>query len=119
MEWYESLSKACFDCPYNITDCDLPHCIGVDGARRAVVVVNRQLPGPSIDVCKDDTVIVDVKNSLLGESTTIHWHGLHQRANPYMVRLETYYIMEKFTFNFSSGWSSAYFTVSHSSAYHV
>lgn len=28
--------------------------------------------------------MVDVKNHLLGESTTIHWHGLHQKENPYM-----------------------------------
>lgn len=42
------------------------------------------LPGPTIQVCKGDMVVVDVKNELLGESTTIHWHGLHQRANPYM-----------------------------------
>lgn len=27
---------------------------------------------------------MDVVNELMGESTTIHWHGLHQRENPYM-----------------------------------
>lgn len=84
VEWYETLSKACYDCPYNSTDCNRPHCIGADGARRSVVVVNRMMPGPTIEVCLGDKVIVDVKNHMLGESTTIHWHGLHQRANPYM-----------------------------------
>lgn len=28
--------------------------------------------------------MVDVINHLMGESTTIHWHGMHQRDNPYM-----------------------------------
>lgn len=50
VEWYETLSKACYDCPYNVTDCDRPHCIGTDGARRSVVVINRMMPGPTIDV---------------------------------------------------------------------
>lgn len=27
---------------------------------------------------------MDVVNHLMGESTTIHWHGMHQRDNPYM-----------------------------------
>lgn len=35
-------------------------------------------------VCLGDTIVVDVKNHLLGESTTMHWHGLHQKENPYM-----------------------------------
>ena len=29
-------------------------------------------------------VIVDVKSKLHGEGTSIHWHGMHQRGNPYM-----------------------------------
>lgn len=31
-----------------------------------------------------DEVVVDVQNLLLGESTSIHWHGHHQRHTPYM-----------------------------------
>lgn len=31
-----------------------------------------------------DQVIVNVKNSLLSETTTIHWHGFHQKYTPYM-----------------------------------
>ncbi|XP_055902686.1 uncharacterized protein LOC129938892 [Eupeodes corollae] len=84
VEWYETLSNACFDCPSNMTDCRRPHCITGDGVRRSITVVNRMMPGPSIEVCLNDTIMVDVKNHLLGESTTIHWHGLHQRDTPYM-----------------------------------
>lgn len=50
VEWYETLSKACYECPYNVSDCDRSHCIGTDGARRSVVVINRMMPGPTIDV---------------------------------------------------------------------
>lgn len=78
LEWYETLSKACYDCPSNKTDCFRPHCIFSDGFRRSVVVINRMMPGPMIDVCKGDTIIVDVENNLMGDSTTIHWHGLQQ-----------------------------------------
>lgn len=84
VEWYETLSNACFDCPSNMTDCQRPHCITGDGVRRSITVVNRMMPGPSIEVCQNDTIMVDVKNHLLGESTTLHWHGMHQRDTPYM-----------------------------------
>lgn len=79
VEWYETMSKACFECPFNGTDCHRPHCIYADGTPRSVLAVNRMMPGPAIEVCKGDTIVVDVENHLMGESTTIHWHGLHQR----------------------------------------
>ncbi|XP_034099549.2 uncharacterized protein LOC117564761 [Drosophila albomicans] len=84
VEWYQTFSKACFDCPLNLTDCSRPHCIMGDGLQRSITVVNRMMPGPAIEVCEGDQIVVDVKNNLLGESTTIHWHGLHQKSTPYM-----------------------------------
>ncbi|XP_310270.3 uncharacterized protein LOC1271472 [Anopheles gambiae] len=84
LEWYRTLSKACYNCPYNATDCERPHCITGDGVRRNVAVINRMMPGPAIEVCENDIIVVDVENHLMGESTTIHWHGLHQRRTPYM-----------------------------------
>ncbi|KFB43437.1 laccase 1 [Anopheles sinensis] len=84
LEWYRTLSKACYNCPQNRTDCDRPHCIAGDGVRRNVAVINRMMPGPAIEVCENDIIVVDVENHLMGESTTIHWHGLHQRRTPYM-----------------------------------
>lgn len=50
LESYETMSKACYECPFNITDCFRPHCIPADGIMRSVLVVNRQLPGPPIEV---------------------------------------------------------------------
>lgn len=46
--------------------------------------VNRQLPGTPINVCKNDKIIVDVRNGMEGNELTIHWHGPHQKETPWM-----------------------------------
>ncbi len=51
VESYHTLSKACYNCPYNQTDCSRPHCVAADGVERSIMVVNRLMPGPSIQVC--------------------------------------------------------------------
>ncbi|XP_045506939.1 laccase-4-like isoform X1 [Colias croceus] len=84
LEWYQTMSKACYDCPYNETDCDRIDCIPADGMSRPLTVVNRKMPGPAIEVCQHDRIIVDVENDLMTEGTTVHWHGQHQRGTPYM-----------------------------------
>ncbi|XP_025836116.1 laccase-like isoform X3 [Agrilus planipennis] len=84
VEWYRTMSKACYLCPFSPEDCDLPHCIPGEGSKRTIAVVNRQMPGPSIEVCLGDEVIVDVTNKLLSDSTSMHWHGFHQTGTPYM-----------------------------------
>lgn len=47
IEWYQTMSKACYECPYNATDCSRPHCIAADGVKRSVMVINRMMPGPA------------------------------------------------------------------------
>ncbi|XP_015121329.1 laccase-1 [Diachasma alloeum] len=84
VESYRTMSKACYNCPLNVTQCFLPHCIPADGFKRSLQIVNRQLPGPTIEVCQGDRLIVDVTNLLLAESTSLHWHGQHHRTSPYM-----------------------------------
>lgn len=84
VEEFNTMSKACYDCPKNTDDCYRPHCIAADGMRRTIRVVNRMMPGPAIEVCENDTIVVDVRNHLMSEGTTIHWHGMHQRETPYM-----------------------------------
>ena len=42
------------------------------------------LPGPSIQVCEGDEIIVNVQNELYGEPTSIHWHGITQKGTPSM-----------------------------------
>ncbi|XP_014205468.1 laccase-1-like [Copidosoma floridanum] len=78
------MSKACYDCPNNVTDCFRPHCISADGIQRSLYVANRQLPGPAIEVCHGDIIVVDVRNVMLSESTAIHFHGVKQKGTPYM-----------------------------------
>ncbi|XP_063981172.1 uncharacterized protein LOC135164603 [Diachasmimorpha longicaudata] len=84
VESYTTMSKACYDCPLNVTQCFLPECIPADGFKRSIQIINRQLPGPTIEICQGDRLIVDVTNRLLTESTSLHWHGQHHRASPYM-----------------------------------
>ncbi|XP_071960009.1 uncharacterized protein [Antedon mediterranea] len=85
VEWFTSMSKECGDCPTNINDCKQKDCIPLDGGARAVMVVNRQIPGPSIQACENDTIEVTVVNRLdNSEGLSIHWHGLHAKGTPYM-----------------------------------
>ncbi|XP_058802815.1 uncharacterized protein LOC131670857 [Phymastichus coffea] len=84
IEEFSSMSKACHNCPFNVTDCFRPHCMPTDGKQKPLYVVNRQLPGPLIEVCINDIIVVDVRNRMLSESTVIHWHGFKQRGTPYM-----------------------------------
>lgn len=50
LEWYQTMSKACYGCPYNASDCSLPDCIPADGMNRPLNVVNRKMPGPAVEV---------------------------------------------------------------------
>ncbi|XP_050293689.1 uncharacterized protein LOC126734191 [Anthonomus grandis grandis] len=84
VENYYTMTKACHDCPMNLSHCYQKDCIPGDGYERGIITVNRQMPGPAIEVCQNDLIIVDVENSLMSEGTTIHWHGQHQRDTPYM-----------------------------------
>ncbi|KAJ8298431.1 hypothetical protein KUTeg_024962 [Tegillarca granosa] len=85
LEYYFTLTKACYNCPFNETDCQRPHCIAADGTPRGLIVANRMLPGPAIHVCKNDIVKVNILNRLdSAEGVTIHWHGLHQKGYQHM-----------------------------------
>ncbi|ESO97324.1 hypothetical protein LOTGIDRAFT_114905, partial [Lottia gigantea] len=85
IEWYWVLSKACYNCPFNQTDCFREECVSADGQRRALLTYNRQLPGPSIEVCEGDKILAWVTNSMAdSEATSVHFHGQHQYLTPYM-----------------------------------
>lgn len=49
-----------------------------DCYRKLVITVNGRSPGPTILAQQGDTIVVDVKNSLLTENVAIHWHGIRQ-----------------------------------------
>ena len=54
-----------------------------DGVKRGFLSLNFQVPGPTIQVCKDDVVIVDLTNEAEGVATSIHWHGIRQVNTQY------------------------------------
>ena len=84
LEVFQSLSKSCGDCPHNGTACLSNHCVSADGQRRGILTANRQLPGPTIQVCENDILVVDVINRLPGKAAAIHWRGQPQIETPYM-----------------------------------
>ncbi|KAF1947444.1 hypothetical protein EJ02DRAFT_507888 [Clathrospora elynae] len=51
---------------------------------RSVIGINGQWPVPPIVVTKGDQVIVNVKNSLGNESTSLHFHGLYMNRTTHM-----------------------------------
>ncbi|XP_029056021.1 laccase-5-like isoform X2 [Osmia bicornis bicornis] len=84
LEVFQSLSKSCGDCPVNETACLHNHCVTADGQRRGILTANRQLPGPTIQVCENDILVVDVINRLPGKAAAMHWRGQSQFESPFM-----------------------------------
>lgn len=69
LEWYQTMSKACYSCPYNETDCSRPDCIPADGMNRPLNVVNRKMPGPKIEVSDNVFVLTNIGHSLYVQSS--------------------------------------------------
>ena len=55
-----------------------------DGFERRVIGINGQWPCPQLDADLGDDVVVNVYNGLPDQSTTIHWHGIHQNGTSHM-----------------------------------
>ncbi|XP_060086242.1 uncharacterized protein LOC132565610 [Ylistrum balloti] len=63
---------------------ELPFILTADGNNsRLVIAINRRFPGPQITAYEDQTLIIHVRNLMLTDSTTIHWHGMHQNGTTY------------------------------------
>ncbi|RDW61330.1 hypothetical protein BP5796_11222 [Coleophoma crateriformis] len=60
--------------------------IAPDGYQKSVILINGQFPGPVIEANWGDTIVVNVHNQITGpeEGTSFHWHGILQKANPFM-----------------------------------
>ncbi|RYP33276.1 hypothetical protein DL767_004829 [Monosporascus sp. MG133] len=55
---------------------------GPDGVvKEYVMLVEGQLPGPTLVADWGDTIQVTIKNRLKYNGTSIHWHGMHMREN--------------------------------------
>ena len=55
--------------------------VNVTGRERTALTINGSLPGPLLRWCEGDTVTLRVANTLDGEDTSIHWHGIVLPAN--------------------------------------
>ncbi|KAG7209468.1 hypothetical protein KM043_015557 [Ampulex compressa] len=85
IEHYIAHGQACELCTPNVTNsfCNHCACVPMDGVERPILTVNRMIPGPAIEVCLGDKVIIDVENRMQGEEITIHWHGVYQKGYQY------------------------------------
>ncbi|KAF1978938.1 hypothetical protein BU23DRAFT_191023 [Bimuria novae-zelandiae CBS 107.79] len=50
--------------------------VSPDGFPKLAQVVNGQFPGPLIEACWGDTIVVNVRNTIKNNGTTVHFHGL-------------------------------------------
>lgn len=57
-------------------------------------------------MCQGDTIMAEVINEVPGQSTAIHWHGLHQRDS--MIHLLLLLTLSILKFNFIFFFSSFY-----------
>ncbi|XP_076653957.1 uncharacterized protein LOC143359705 [Halictus rubicundus] len=58
-------------------------CAMADGFQKTILPINRMIPGPLIEVCLGDLVVVDVQNAAPGTEVTMHWHGIFQNGYQY------------------------------------
>ncbi|KAL7303457.1 hypothetical protein TKK_0004639 [Trichogramma kaykai] len=85
LEFYTVLGAACQVCTPNATNTVWSHCqcVLADGVERGILTANRMIPGPSIQVCEGDRVVIDVENHMEGQEVTLHWHGVWQKGSQY------------------------------------
>ena len=87
-----TMSIDCLNCPNKTSDCESLNCIASNGYQRPVRSLNRQIPGPGIQVCENDIIVLNLLNSMdTWETTSIHFHGILQRGTPYMVTHSLHY----------------------------
>ncbi|KAJ4966657.1 hypothetical protein NE237_018506 [Protea cynaroides] len=55
----------------------------LDCYKKLAITINGETPGPTIIAQQGDTIVVDLKNSLLTENVAIHWHGIRQIGTPW------------------------------------
>ncbi|XP_023707484.1 laccase-4 isoform X2 [Cryptotermes secundus] len=84
LEVYQTFSRSCGNCPHNASDCFRKFCVTADGFQRGLLTANRQMPGPVIQVCENDILLVDVVNRVPGQGFGIHWRGQPQKETPVM-----------------------------------
>ncbi|XP_054280835.1 uncharacterized protein LOC128998610 [Macrosteles quadrilineatus] len=84
LEVSSAVTRSSSSCGHNSTEC-------VEGCGRRVGPIKAKLltanglaPGPTIEVCEKDILVVDVVNRAPGAAVSVHWRGQAQRETPYM-----------------------------------
>lgn len=49
-----------------------------------LITANGSMPGPDIIVYQNQTITIIIRNKLINEAVTIHWHGIDQLGSPAM-----------------------------------
>ncbi|EFN65085.1 Uncharacterized protein F44E2.2 [Camponotus floridanus] len=86
LEYYTSNNRACDFCEQPLNNSgitSLCECVKGDGIEKTIFSINRMIPSPSIQVCKNDYIIIDVQNDAEGLEASIHWHGIFQNGYQY------------------------------------
>jgi len=78
-DYYQHTPKTCNVVTYEFEITNTT--ISPDGIERLGLLVNGQMPGPTIRASWGDTVVVTVKNSMQNNGTSIHFHGVRQLNN--------------------------------------
>ena len=92
--------------------------INVSGKKTVdfALVMNNQIPAPTLEFTEGDTAVIKVVNKVPGEEISVHWHGL--LLDPYMdgvpyVNTPPIKSGESFTFEFPLRQSGTYWYHSH------
>lgn len=105
-------------------DCNRKYCILGDGMEKGVMSINRQIPGPSLQVCHGDYLVIDVNNKAQGTAAALHWHGLMMEDSPHMdgvpfVTQCPILFSNTFRYEFSATEAGTHFYHSHSGHHKV
>lgn len=58
MNFFNQLQyRACGDCLTDVAHCFRPQCIAADGVAATLISVNKQMPGPMIEVIFNKTIV--------------------------------------------------------------
>ena len=68
---------------FSENNCSIPMTIDSVGNGK-FLAVNGLIPGPTLIVNLNQTLVVDVRNMLFNKEISIHWHGLSQNNTPWM-----------------------------------
>ncbi|KAL4229074.1 hypothetical protein ACF0H5_012113 [Mactra antiquata] len=85
---------------------------------KVIAVFNRTMPGPTLVVYKNQEVTIHVKNLMLSDGVSVHFHGMEMRGTPWMdgasfVTQCPIMPGQSFTYRFRPSRSGTYFYHSH------